>query len=385
MTQPPSNSRPAIRLGSRGRLLVFGFWTLFGLIESTNAYVGQTQRGAEADYLRALINNMPWWWLWAALTPVVFLVARRVRLDGRRLPLAIATHLGTGAMLVAVHIAVAGTLFHYTSGARAPGGLSGQLLIITLSFLPSELLTYAAIVGAYLALEYGARAREGELRAVRLEAQASEARLSALRMELNPHFLFNALNGIAGLVRIREHDTAIRMLAQLGDMLRQTLAGSGTAEVPLMEDLTLLDRYIELEQMRFRDRLTVARVIDPDARDALVPPLLLQPLVENALRHGVGAATGAVRLTIGARRENGMLELRVTDSGAGVPARLTSTRKNGVGLANTRARLTQLYGDRGTLVLRSGVDGGTVAEVRMPYRSRAETAERRDDTTGGRE
>jgi two-component sensor histidine kinase len=382
MSTPAPHTGSGIRLGARGRLLVFGFWTLFGLIESTNAYVAQTQRGADADYLRALINNMPWWWLWAAMTPVVFLVARRVRLDGRRLPLAIATHLAAGAALVALHIAAAGTLFHYTSGARAPGGLSGQLVGITLSFLPSELLTYAAVVGAYLALEYGARAREGELRAARLEAQASEARLSALRMELNPHFLFNALNGIAGLVRLREHETAVRMLAQLGDMLRETLTGTGTAEVPLEDDLALLDRYIELEQMRFRDRLTVERSIDADVHDALVPPLLLQPLVENALRHGVGGAAGAVRLTISARRENGTLTLTIADSGAGVRPHPPSSRPNGVGLANTRARLAQLYGLNGTLALRNADGGGAIAEVRMPYHTRSGTSGERGHGDG---
>jgi hypothetical protein len=347
---------------------VIAFWTLFGLIESTNAYVAQRQRGAEASYLRALINNMPWWWFWALLTPVVFSIARRVRLDGGRLPRAVATHLVAGVGLVAIHILAAGTLFYYTSQARALGrGLDEQLLGITLSFLPSELLTYAAIVGAYLAFEYSGRARAGELRAARLEAQASEARLSALRMELNPHFLFNTLNGIAGLVRLRENETAVRMLAQLGDMLRHTLAGSGPAEVPLEEDLALLDRYIALEQMRFRDRLTIERAIEPEARSALVPPLLLQPLVENALRHGVGAEPGAVRLTISARVEGGMLELVVADSGGGLRGDAARRGRNGVGLANTRARLAELYGDGGTVELRNGARGGAEAVVRLPH------------------
>ena len=365
MSSPAPPPRPGITLGRRGRVLVVAFWTLFGLIESTNAYVAQSQRGAEASWVAALINNMPWWWLWAALTPVVFFIARRVRLDGARAPQAIATHLVAGAALVTVHIVAAGTLFHYTSGGYAQRELGQQLLGITFAFLPSELLTYAALVGAYLALEYGARAREGELRAARLEAQASEARLSALRMELNPHFLFNTLNGIAGLVRLRENDTAVRMLAQLGDMLRQTLAGRGAAEVPLADDLAQLDRYIQLEQMRFRDRLTVERRIEEDARGALVPPLLLQPLVENALRHGVGASTGPIRLTITARAADGTLELIVADSGAGV-GRNGDRGGNGVGLSNTRARLTELYGERGTLELRNSAQGGAEAVVRLP-------------------
>jgi two-component system, LytTR family, sensor kinase len=373
MTALPPSRSGQIHLGGRGRLAVFGFWTAFGLIESTNAYVAQAQRGADTSYVAALINNMPWWWFWAALTPVVFAIARRVRRNGTSTPRVIATHAAAATALVAAHIAAAGTLFYFTSAASSQRTLGEQLLGITFSYLPSELLTYAAIVGAYLALEYGARAREGELRAARLASQASESRLSALRMELNPHFLFNALNGIAGLVRLRENETAVRMLAQLGDMLRHTLAGTGSAEVPLEEDLAVLDRYIELEQMRFRDRLTVVREIDDAAREALVPPLLLQPLVENALRHGVASA-GAVRLTISARARNGMLELVVADRGAGVRAGAGSGG-NGVGLANTRARLAELYGARGSVELRNGTHGGAEAIVRLPFHQRAGAAE----------
>jgi signal transduction histidine kinase len=355
-------------LGRRGRVVVLFFWTAFGLIESTNAYVAQRQRGADASYLMALVNNMPWWWLWAALTPVVFALARRVRLDGGALMRALVMHAGAAFVIVALHITLAGTLFYYTSRGPAQGReLVPQLLGITFAYLPSELLTYAAIVGAYLALEFGARAREGELRAARLQAQASEARLSALRMELNPHFLFNALNGIGGLVRLRENDTAVRMLAKLGDMLRHTLTGSPSAEVPLEEDLGLLDRYIELEQMRFRDRLTVERCIDERVRTALVPSLLLQPLVENALRHGVASSAGPVRLTIAARADDGALELTVTDTGTGVAGE-GARSGNGVGLANTRARLEELYGDRGSVRLENADGGGARATVRLPLR-----------------
>src|SRR5690606_13388878 len=234
-----------------------------------------------------------------------------------------------------------------------------------------ELVTYFALVGAYHAYEYARRYREREtetaqlaLRASQLEASLSRANLDSLRMQLNPHFLFNTLNAISVMAMKGERQGVVRMLTLLGDMLRLSL--DHTQQVfSLREELEILDRYLEIEQVRFRDRLTLEREVDPETLDAEVPSLLLQPLVENALRHGIARRAGPGTVRVEAHIVDGeTLELRVLDTGPGIGG-APSANGTGVGLANTRARLRQLYGERQELALATRPEGGACATVRL--------------------
>lgn len=224
---------------------------------------------------------------------------------------------------------------------------------------------YFTTLGCVHALTYFAEVREREAQTARLAAQVAEARLSALRMQLHPHFLFNSLNALLVLVRDRDTKNAERMLELLSDVLRQVLRGDTRQEVRLDEELRFLDDYLAVEQIRFSDRLRIVRAVDPALLDALVPQFILQPLVENALRHGIGPSVAGGTIEIGARLEGEDLLFAVSDDGPGVG---DVPNAAGVGLRNTRERIVTLYGARAVLELRPRPGGGTVAHLRIPYR-----------------
>jgi signal transduction histidine kinase len=239
------------------------------------------------------------------------------------------------------------------------------------TFYAMDSAAYLALVGIAHAFYFHRRYRERERQAVVLSAHLTEARLRALRNQLQPHFLFNALNGIATLVR-RDPPSAHEMLTSLSELLRLALNQSERQEVPLREELEFLDRYLEIQKMRFGDRLSVRKDIDPAVLDQSVPPLVLQPLVENAIRHGIEPSASCGFVRIGARQEDGCVVLTVEDNGAGLDFLSTGQDlhrpQGGLGLASVRERLDSLYGRRGELLLSKRPHGGTVAEVRLPLR-----------------
>jgi len=233
-------------------------------------------------------------------------------------------------------------------------------------------------VGIQHSFFYFAQARERETQAVRLAAQLSEARLGALRMQLNPHFLFNSLNAITVLVRDGNTADASRMLELLSGVLRQVLQTDRGHETSLAEELDFLERYLAIEQVRFSDRLRPRVEIDASIARAAVPRFLLQPLVENALRHGIARRGDAGLVEIAGRREGETLVLTVRDDGPGLEEMAGSA--GGVGLSNTRQRLEALYGARASLVVTNAEGGGAIATVRLPYH---EATEPRPPGSGG--
>jgi sensor histidine kinase YesM len=237
------------------------------------------------------------------------------------------------------------------------------------------------VLGIEHGIFYFLEARTRETQAARLSAQLAEARLGALRMQINPHFLFNSLNAITVLVRDQDTRVATRMLEELGEVLHRVLRTERRHEVPLSEEIDFLKRYLALEQMRFSDRLRPTVDVDPAVLGAAVPDLVLQPLVENALRHGVARRTESGLVSITAKREADDLVLTVADDGPGpepygepgerrdgAQAAAVSWAGSGVGLANTRERLATLYGDRGRLELGKRPGGGAMVTIRIPYR-----------------
>jgi two-component system, LytTR family, sensor kinase len=220
------------------------------------------------------------------------------------------------------------------------------------------------VLGCVHAFTFFVEAREREAQAARLSAQLAEARLGALRMQLNPHFLFNSLNAITVLVRDADTKSAVGMLERLGDVLRQVLRTDQPHEITLDQELHFLEQYLAIEQVRFSDRLRPRFTIDDALRDAAVPSFIMQPLVENALRHGIAKRTDAGDVEIGARRDGDSLVLWVRDDGPGP----SPSHREGVGLTNVRERLATQHGTAASLTLTSSESGGTVATIRLPYR-----------------
>lgn len=362
----------ALPAGQRGAILLG--WIVLGLIETVRVNQNPTAVGVPSvpwDY--ALVGNFPWWFAWGLLTPLVFWFAGAVRLDEpgwiRRLPV----HVGFGAAVIAVHLLMALTLWFYTNPLAVvrSRGFLGAAIGNASVYLLLELVAYGATVGLFYAVDNHRQLHAQQLiaaelaaRAADLEARAADARLEALRLELSPHFLFNSLNAVSGLVRTHESQAAIRMLSRLGDLLRISLRRDQRPQVPLVEELAHLGLYLDIERQRFADRLTVRIDVSDPAKACLVPVLCLQPLVENAIKHGIATVPGAGTVIVGGRVDGDDLVLWIQDDGAGLP--IPMLRREGIGLSNTRSRLRQLYGDRGRLDLGPAPGRGTVATVRLP-------------------
>jgi signal transduction histidine kinase len=306
-----------------------------------------------------VFQGMEWLFL-GALTPITYLVARRFPFRRGGWIRSLAVHVG-GALALCVGWATLGVLLGELLG-RFP---AGNYLSWLLTSVPWSVFMYFTVLGCVYAFRYFDEARAREAQAAKLTAQLAEARLGALRMQLNPHFLFNSLNALAVLVREQQTAAAARMLERLGDVLRQVLRTDRGHEVPLDEEVRFLEQYLGIEQVRFSDRLRVEWAIDDRARAALVPAFITQPLVENAIKHGVArrANAGLVRIAASVRAD--LLEITVRDDGVGI----SPGQEEGVGLSNTRERLRTLYGDTATLTLRPAAGGGTEAVVTLPFRT----------------
>lgn len=377
--------------------------TLVGLLEGTQVYTGAAAIGRPVTWARALGSTMPSWYVLLALLPGILWLSRRFPLEPDRWPLSLGVHLAAAVAFAIVHITLASWLSDYVlyDGVELPWTFGMNLSRLLTVYFVVELFTYFALVGAYHAYDYARRLREREteaarlaLKATRLEASLAQANLDSLRMQLNPHFLFNTLNAISVLALKGEDRGVVRMLTLLSDLLRVTLDNRDQI-VSLRQELEVLDRYLEIESVRFEDRLSLERDIDPDTLTAEVPSLLLQPIVENAIGHGISRHAGPGTVRIEAEIIDGeVLQLRVLDTGPGFAADSTRGRAmptrsgsaptrsgngTGVGIANTRSRLEQLYGDRQELVLEDRPEGGACVTVRLPLRLFSNMAPHRRD------
>lgn len=394
--------------------LILGLWALL-----VAAFAGQLYFTGNLPWSEALLASLRDWYPWLLLGPIVGWLATAFPLERQRLMSSIPVHVVSciltvflyGLMVPRPPIGMGrggplggGPPYRFRGGApelapapgpdsRPPGaGLRVQPPFppnseMAVRHLPDQralLLNRAAmqarfnvpiywvIVSVVHALTYYRRSQERERRAMELEGRLSEAKLQSLRMQLHPHFLFNTLNAIATLVHKDAH-AADEMIGNLSELLRATL-DTAQQEVPLRQELAFLDRYLEIQQVRFGDRLRIERSIDAAALDGSVPTLILQPLVENAIRHGIEPQPGAGLVSIKADVKDHQLQLEVGDNGKGFDG---SKPPEGIGLANTRARLQALYGSAARLVIQSGADGGCVVQLQLPFRDENSSADSR--------
>jgi two-component system LytT family sensor kinase len=352
-------------------LAILGIWALLGLIYAGPIYLEVRYEGMDHSALRVFSWAILSWSVWALLTPAMVWLARQYSLVGAAAKRSLLIHIPAFLVLSAVHSAAATLItlvikpFDYTG--TSPTDFWPRFLSRMKGALGPDLIVYGAVIGVCYAIDYYRKYREREYLASQLEAQLAQAQLDSLRMQLHPHFLFNTLNGIVGLVRDNKNQTAVSMLVGLSDLLRHALEHSTQQEVELKEELDFIKLYLDIQQMRFSDRLKIEIDVDAGVLRALVPNLILQPLTENALRHGIGQSLASGIVEISAHRDDRFLRLQVSDNGAGLANDWQLKGSGGIGLANTAARLQQLYGENHRLDVRNREGGGVEVVVVIPF------------------
>ena len=341
--------------------LLAAVWTVPAIVGSVVYYVRQLQEGEPISWGHSISFIYPFWILWALATPLVLRLGGRFPLEGRRVWRNALVHAGLGLSFSLLHLFVALLIIRRVQAPQLPFVESYRYFIG--SYLEFEFLLYWAILGAGYLLDYHGRYRAGALHTAQLETQLAQAHLQALKVQLQPHFLFNTLHAISSLMD-EDVEQARRMLVRLGDLLRLTLEMQGVHEVTLEQELECTDLYLDIERVRFPDNLQVELLVEPGTLDALVPNLILQPLVENAVRFGVAPRENGGRITITAKREEDVLHLQVKDDG---PGQRTVESGKGVGLTNVRTRLVQLYGWRQEVRASRSEAGGFAVELKLPF------------------
>lgn len=325
-----------------------------------------------ANFTYILAINLVVWGGWAPLAPIAFLLGRRFRFDRHGWRRAIAVHVPASLIVTSLHLVMTGSARYLLQRWIGIDGVwSASVIDAFFRSLDFELPIYWMFVGVQHAIDYYRQVRARELRTARLETRLMESQLQTLQQQLHPHFLFNTLHAILSLIH-RDPDRAELMIERLSDLLRITLHKVGTQEVELAEELEYMNAYLDIQQIHFGDRLRIACRIDAAAMDVMVPTLILQPLVENAIRHGLEPMVRAGTLTIEAKADGDTLSLRVRDDGAGLPKQWQ--RREGVGLTNTRSRLDRLYGEQAAITVRDNPGGGVLVDIYLPLRRSSSAA-----------
>jgi signal transduction histidine kinase len=352
--------KPTVKWG-----LAFLFWTLIGLSFASQFYLSSFKAGSPISWRQAVSWSLGDWYVFAVLSLPVVHLAQRFRFDSPKWGWSVLIHLMASAVFSLLYMIVRALLGQWQSRwGGIPATFAQAFNPLVLKTFHFNLLIYWVVVSVSHAFGYYRQYQERALRATDLEKRLAQARLQALQMQLNPHFLFNTLNAIASLMH-KNVPAADKMITRLAELLRYALESTEAHEVPLRKELAFLERYLEIEKTRFGSRLTVRLMIQPDTLEALVPNLILQPLVENAIRHGVERCVKPGWIELRARQENRTLRLELQDNGPGLPEH--GPKREGIGLSNTRARLQHLYGDAHQFQLRNTPEGGLLVAVALPF------------------
>lgn len=365
--EPRSNTAPMPVIE---RLIPFLLAVCMALLSGSLAHTRMVQIGQPSSFYQFFLDHLFSWSYWATLFFLIQKLALRwdIRESMARLT-SIFRHMlfGLGAASVKVTASVTVSMLLFRE-SFADGKLFRQINAELFWKGPVELFTYGALLAIAYALIGRRELRTQEAAAIRLSGQLAQSQLESLQRQLHPHFLFNSLNAVSVLIKQGETAKANQMLELLSQLLRRVMTLRPEQEVPLAEELTYVDSYLAIEQIRFGDRLTIRRQLDPNTSDALVPAFALQGLVENAIRHGVSKAVGAGSISIRSSREAEQLRIELSNSGA---ADDTLVSGHGVGLVNLRSRLESLYGQHTSLQLEPQPDGSMVCLLLLPYRTTA--------------
>jgi two-component system LytT family sensor kinase len=346
-------------------LILFVGWSIFGWMMGVQSYVLSSRAGHLVPFGLALEREMVYAYMWALLTPYVLAL-------GRRFPFGPKIWIKNGAFHFCMSLAVA--LFHkfcyhlvtmfLEATPQHPFSFQ-RILEQVYSYIDYGMMVYWVLLFMDYSMAYYKASREQALRSARLETLLTHAQLQALKMQIRPHFLFNTLNAISVLIQ-KNPETAREMVLRLSELLRMTLDREHKEEVTLEDEMEFLNRYLQIEKTRFEDRLQVQITIDDAVSHASVPTMILQPLVENAMRHGAAKQREVTMVEIHAERQNGLLLLRVYDNGPGAP---DNEIIEGIGFSNIRSRLEQLFGAHHSFNVRNADQGGFQAEITIPFRA----------------
>jgi two-component system, LytTR family, sensor kinase len=346
------------------RSIVLGacFWTAVGLVALL------PQMTVSHDFGKTMLLSLIQWWSWGLLAPVITAVDARLPFSSRQLVRRVLVHLALAPVFGLVYGYLSACVAAVFGVLQWPQVIQGLVLTTAWREMFWSVVVYGLIVGVRQAYLYQQRYLSAELRMERLERSFAAARLNSLRMQLDPHFLFNALNTISAQVE-REPRLARRMIEHLGELLRLSLSSQGRSVLRLAEELVFLDHYLAIQKIRFGTSLRVEINVAAEVTRALVPGMFIQPLVENAIRHGLAPRAGGGTLTLTAERAGDELHVRVLDDGVGLPADWSSQSPVGLGLSITRERITGLYPDEPThFSIHARPTGGTEVEIRFPLR-----------------
>jgi two-component system LytT family sensor kinase len=361
------------RLREAGLILLVA--TVLGLFFAAQIYFSAISIHRKVSWGQALYWSFGDWYEWALLAPIIFWICRRFRFERASWPKSLAVYLCVGLVLAGIHavMCAAADVFQ--------GWVTNKPVVFTKSLrgllgnrMHYNLAVYAVIVCGWHAWDYYRKFREREAQAAELAGRLAQAQLQALRMQLNPHFLFNTLNAISSLM-LKDVVAANKMISRLGELLRFALEKSDQQEVPLEQEIEFIRRYLEIEQIRFGERLQLKMELDPSTLQAAVPNLILQPLVENAIRHAIEPRETTGRIELRTIRDNGHLRLQISDNGPGLQpdnarrAEAADHTRERIGLNNTRERLRKLYGESQQFDLTQNAMGGVTASLLIPFRA----------------
>lgn len=344
-------------------------WTLFGFFFASQVALQSQLSENPTSFWRVLSWQLASGYVWFAISPIIFWLGRTFSFDDGKWKTSIPIHVIASIVVAIAQLGIdafvlpkLGYMQRYQDASYFE--IFKIFLLVNVHF---GVAIYWGVLGFQQAIKYYRKYRERELRTSQLEARLATSRLQVLKMQLHPHFLFNTLNAISELI-YRDAESAERMISDLSDLLRMSFENLEVQEIPLKQELEFLEKYLEIEQMRFHDRLKVEMQISPETLDASVPNMILQPLVENAIKHGIGPRSVGGQINIGAVRHNGHLELTVSDNGQGVPFGDLENLSEGVGLSNTRRRLRHLYGENHRFDLHNADNSGLVVGLTIPFK-----------------
>ena len=349
--------------------LIWGIWTFIGIVFTLQGYFTSYRSERPMPFVDSVYLQMTWSYLWALATPLVLWAAARLPIERNNWIRSGLLHIPISVLLSVFLTAMGHVVLWLNWGVRAgkPFSFTNMTRFVIANF-SEGIGIYMLIALTSYAFSYYQRFREGQVKTLQLEAQLSQAQLQALKMQLHPHFLFNTLHSISALLN-KDVDAARKMITRLGDFLRLTLENSGSQEVTLEQEMDFLGCYLEIERIRFQNRLLTRIDLNPQTLQAKVPNLILQPIVENAIRHGIAPRSTPGLIEIEAKQQNGTLRIQVRDNGPGLPEHPNSGKLfgKGLGLANTETRLQRLYGANHLFDLTNNPTGGLVVTMEIPF------------------
>ncbi len=346
--------------------IILAFWLVFGSLSGLLVYFQYSNGPKPMTLGKSLYLELSFALINIAFGPLILWMAHHFRIDRHVWIRNIGIHLTVACLISIVEKFLWDLLIFSPESYLQKDFTYGKLFKSISGTLDTGVIVYFLFLLVDYAIDYYRRYQTGLVEAARLQTQLVQAQLQALKMQLHPHFLFNTLNTISALVH-EDPEGAERTIAQLSDLLRLSLESTGLQEVPLRQELEFLQLYLNIEKTRFEERLAVDFEIEDQANPAMVPSLILQPIVENSIRHGLANRTSGGHISIRAERQGDSLALSVKDNGCGLPPD-RGQRRNGLGLATTRARLARLYGNNHSLVLRNVAGGGVEVRIVLPHR-----------------